>query len=82
MFLSVTEAEGGTTKPCFASDREDAMDNSKTPKIVVGIGLAAVYSGLAFYFLRGAWKCPSALKYVEGSVGHVYQTWPLIPYSN
>src|SRR5688572_19208888 len=52
MFLSVTEAEGGTTKPCFASDREDAMDNSKTPKIVVGIGLAAVYSGLAFYFLR------------------------------
>ena len=28
------------------------MDNSKTPKIVVGIGLAAVYSGLAFYFLR------------------------------
>jgi osmotically-inducible protein OsmY len=31
------------------------MNNSKTPKIVVGVGLAAVYaSGLAYFILRGA----------------------------
>jgi hypothetical protein len=30
------------------------MNNSKTPKIVVGLGLVAAYSGLAFYLLRDA----------------------------
>lgn len=28
------------------------MNESKTPKIVVGVGLVAVYAGVAFYFLR------------------------------
>jgi hypothetical protein len=36
-------------------DQEPQMNNSKTPKIVIGVGLAAVYAaGLGYFTLRGA----------------------------